>query len=312
MSFNPPSNVEAWIVEEQGSEVLRAIDETSVVERIAKHYTMRSDAYQVPRSGGVDLGGVTKGGSYGIRETDYDKLTLVAKKFGSVFTLNHEDLQDPELEVISNIRTDWARAYALNLDNACLGVSGAADDASRPFISAYRALKSSNSETGYTADANVVVAGTGGPTYDNLSKVLGLVEQGDYFDQSKLAVITHPATKQVLREIKDSQGRPIFIEHTNSGGGGAAATPTLFGLPVEFSLGCRVSLSMSKSPTGKKLLYVVNRDFLALGVRSGPESAIADEDSGPAFMTDQALLKMRARRGFALTHEKAAAVLEFN
>lgn len=310
MAFDPASNLEAWIVEEQGSDVLRAIDETSAIERIAKKYTMRSDAYQVPRSGGVDLGGVDKGGAYGIEATDYDKITLVAKKFGAVFTLNHEDLQDPELSAIDNIRVDWARAYALNLDNACLGVSGAADHPSRPFVSMYRSLRSSNPETGYVADSNYELA-SGGLDYDALSTVLGKVEQGDYFDQSGLKVIAHPAAKQALREIKDNEGRPIFVEHTNTGGGGAAATPTLFGLPVEFTLGARVSASMTKSPTGGRLLYVVNANYMALGVRSGPETAIADEDSGPAFMTDQALMKMRSRRGFALTVEQAAAVVEF-
>lgn len=311
MAFDPASNLEAWIVEEQGSDVLRAIEETSAIERIAKKYTMRSDAYQVPRSGGVDLGGVAKGGAYGIEETDYDKITLVAKKFGAVFTLNHEDLQDPELSAVENIRMDWGRAYALNLDNACLGVSGAADHPSRPFVSAYRSLRTSNPETGYVADDNYILAGADGLGYNELSEVLGKVEQGEYFDQSGLKVIAHPAARQALREIKDQSGRPIFVEHTNSGGGGAAATATVFGLPVEWSLGARVSDSMTKSPTGGRLLYVVNANFLALGVRSGPETAIADEDSGPAFMTDQALMKMRSRRGFALTVEQAAAVVEF-
>lgn len=312
MAFDPASNLEAWIVEEQGSDVLRKIQETSAVERIAKKYTMRSDSYQVPRSGGVDLGTVDKGGAYGIEETDYDKITLTAHKFGAVFTLNHEDLQDPELSAIENIRIDWADAYARNFDNACLGVSGAQNHAAgRPFVSAYRSLRTSNPETGYVADDNYILAGTGGLGYDELSEVLGKVEQGDYFDQSGLKVIAHPAAKQALRQIKDNEGRPIFVEHTNTGGGGAAATATVFGLPVEWSSGARVSDRMTKSPTGGRLLYVVNANFLALGVRSGPETAIADEDSGPAFMTDQALMKMRSRRGFALTVEQAAAVVEF-
>jgi hypothetical protein len=57
-------------------------------------------------------------------------------------------------------------------------------------------------------------------------------------------------------------------------------------------------------------MIVVNREFLAIGKRSGPESRVAGPDTGAAFLTDEALLKMRARRAFALTHEKAAAVLE--
>jgi len=51
-------------------------------------------------------------------------------------------------------------------------------------------------------------------------------------------------------------------------------------------------------------------DFVALGVRSGPESQISPANAGIGFISDQAILKMRSRRGFALTHQGAASVLE--
>lgn len=316
MSFTPANNVENWIVEEQDSEVIRAVEATSAIERIARKYPMATDAKQIPRTGGMNIGGVAKGGSYGIEEVDAQVVTLVAKKFGAVTTINHEDLSDPHVNVLDQVRLDWARAYALTLDNACLGVTGAADHAGRPFISAYRALKSSNSETGYTADDNVVVAGTGGISYDDCSEVLGLVEQGNYYDPSKVKIIAHPAARAALRQIKDNEGRPIFTESTTSGLAGAQAKAQLFGVDIEWSLGARKTALMTDvtgaaATTGNRLLFVANADFLALGVRSGPESAVAGEDSGPAFMTDQALLKMRSRRAFALAVEGAAAVLEF-
>jgi HK97 family phage major capsid protein len=309
MAFDPVNNVENWIAEEHDSDVLRAVDQTSAIERIARRYPMATDAKQIPRSGGVSVGGVNKGGTYGVEAVDAQAVTLVAKKFGTVSTVNQEDLEDPHVSVLDQIRLDWARSYAITLDNACLGVSGDADSTTRPFISAYRSLTSSNTQTGYTANANVV-APTGDVTYNDISELLAIMEQSNYYDPGKLRVIAHPGARQVLRNIKDDQGRPIFVY----GQGTDGSTPnSLFGeLPVEFSLGARVSSEMTDNPTGKKLLYVVNTDFLALGMRSGPESAIAGADSGPAFMTDQALLKMRARRGFALTMEHAAAVLVFD
>jgi HK97 family phage major capsid protein len=312
MAFNPSLDGESWIVEEQGSEVLRTVEQNSVIERVAKRYNMRSDSYLIPRSHGTDdLDVVGKKAEYTFGETDIDKIALVARKFGKAYNITHEDLEDPELSILENHKIEFARMYAINLDNACLGVSGDADHASRPFTSVYRALQSSNSVTNYTGGSNVVTAGTGGVTYDDLSEVLGIMEESDFYDATSLKVISHPGLRRQLREIKDNEGRPIFVEHTNTGGGGAAATATLFGLPVEFSVGARLSNGMTKNPTGKKLLYVVNTDFLALGVRSGPETAYADEDSGVGFMSDSAVLKVRARRAFALTNENAAAVLEW-
>lgn len=309
MTFNP-SNVEAWIAEEHDSDVLRMVDQTSAIERIARRYPMATDTRQIPRSSGLSVAAVDKGGRYGQQQIDADAVTLVAKKLGAIIPINHEDLQDPHVNVLDQVRQNWARSYAITLDNACLGVSGDADSASRPFVSAYRSLTTSNSRTGYTANDNVVVAGSGGVSYDDVSELMARLEQSNYYDPSKLRVIAHPGARQALRNIKDDEGRPIFVYGQS---GAEASTPTmLFGeLPVEFSLGARVSAEMTDNPTGDRLMYIVNTDFLALGVRSGPETQTAGEDSGPGFEWDQALIKMRSRRAFSLTQEQAAAVLVF-
>lgn len=305
-----PSNVEAWIAEEYDSDVLREVDQTSAIERIARRYPMATDTRQIPRSAGLSVSAVDKGARYGQQQIEADAVTLVAKKFGAIIPINHEDLQDPHVNVLDQVRQNWARSYAVSLDNACLGVTGDADSGSRPFVSAYRSLTTSNSRTGYVANDNVVVAGSGGVTYDDISDLLAIMEQSNYYEPSKLRVIAHPGARQALRNIKDDEGRPIFVYGQS---GAEASTPTmLFGeLPVEFSLGARTSAEMTDNPTGDRLMFLVNTDFLALGVRSGPESAIASEDSGVGFEYDQALVKMRSRRAFSLTQEQAAAVLVF-
>lgn len=308
MSFDT-SNVENWIAEEHDSDVLRAIDQVSVIERIARKYPMATDTRQIPRSSGFSVSAVNKGGEYGQQQLEADAVTLVARKLGAVIPINHEDLQDPHVDVLNQVRLNWARSYAISLDNAALGVTGDNDSLERPFISVYRALGSSNSKTGYTADDNVIVAGSGGVSYDDISDLLGLLETSNYYDPSKLRVIAHPAARRALRGIKDGEGRPIFVYGQTVDGG----TPTrLFGeLEVEFSLGAKTSDIMTDNPAGDNLMFVINTDFLALGVRSGPESQTASEDSGPGFMWDQALVKMRSRRAFSLTQEQAAAVLVF-
>lgn len=143
-----------------------------------------------------------------------------------------------------------------------------------------------------------------GVDYGSLSKVVGLYEQGDWYDPSRTCVIAAPSFLQYVRDVKDLQGRPIFIS-------GIAGNPdTLFNYPVRWSLGARVSTAATPAPTGNPLLVVANRDLLIVGRRSGPESYVADAATGVGFSTDETKLKVRARRGFALGHPGAAAVLE--
>lgn len=307
MAYDPTINAEGWIIEEHESSVLKRIQETSVIERIATKYSMATDAKQIPRSNGISISGVVdKGASYNLEELDVDNVTLVAKKLGAAAAINHEDLLDPHVSVLDQIRDGWARSYAVGLDNACLGVTGDADHQLRPFRSVYYSLRHGNSRTNYEADENYV-NGTSGVTYDNLSDALGKMEVSAFFEPSKVKVIAHPAFKKFLRGIKDNNETPIFVQ----GQGGDSGTPSmLFDVPVEFATGAVATPTMSDEPKGNPLLFLVNTDFLALGVRSGPESKIVGEDQGPGFLSDTALVKMRARRAFALTQEHAAVVLE--
>lgn len=307
MALDSNAIYEDWIPEERDGNVLRALTETSWIEGNARKYVMRSDTLSIPRSDGMDVSGVFKASDYDFDEGQHDNVILIAKKFGRVVGLNEEDLDDSHLNLLEEKRLDWARSYAVTLDNACLGVTGNADHNNRPFVSMYKALRTSDSTTGYTADANRVAATGGEVTYDNLSEVLGIYEQGEHFDESRTKIVAHPSFKAQLRNIKDNEDRPIFVQ----GQGGDRGTPsTLFGYPIEFSHGAKTSAEMTRRPGGNALLYVVNTDFVALGVRSGPESQISPANSGVGFLSDQAILKMRSRRGFALTHQGAAAVLE--
>lgn len=309
MALNDPAIYEDWIPEERDGTVLRALDETSWVEANAKKYSMRSDTLSIPRSDGMDVGGVYKATDYTFDEGNVDNVILIAKKFGKVVGLNEEDLDDSHLNILEEKRKDWVRAYAVAFDNACLGVTGDADHVDRPFVSIYRALHTSDSTTGYVADANVVTATGGQVTYDDLSDVLGRHETSEYFDEARTKIVAHPSFKGQLRNIKDSEDRPIFVQ----GQGGDRGTPsTLFGYEIEFSHGAKSSATMSRRPEGVPLLIIANTDFVALGVRSGPESQISPANQGIGFISDQAILKMRSRRGFALTHPNAAALLKVN
>lgn len=299
---------EDWIPEEWDSNVIKRVNQVSVIESEARPYPMSTDTRHIPRSAGVDVNGVSKGTAYGEDESVNDDVLLTAKKAGRAIRIADEDLQDSNVAILEQKRVDWATSWAKYLDNACLAVTAAESGVTVPFTSVYKAIRTTNADTDYTADDNYVATATGSAlTYDNLSAVLGRVEGGDYWDESLTLVIAHPSLRERIRNIKDDQGMPIFVR----GQGGDSGTPdTLFGHRIRWSLGAKTSATAVQNPAGNPILVVVNREFLAIGKRSGPESRVAGPDSGAAFLTDEALLKMRARRAFALTHEKAAAVLE--
>jgi HK97 family phage major capsid protein len=299
---------EDWIPEEWDSSVIQRVQQVSVIESEARPYPMSTDTRHIPRSAGVDVNGVAKGSAYGEDESVNDDVLLTAKKAGRAIRIADEDLQDSNVAILEQKRVDWATSWAKYLDNACLAVTAAESGVTVPFTSVYKAIRTTNSDTSYTADDNYVATATGSAlTYDDLSEVLGKVEGGDYWDESLTLVIAHPSLRERIRNIKDDQNQPIFVR----GQGGDSGTPdTLFGHRIRWSLGAKTSATATHAPAGNPLLIVANREFLAIGKRSGPESRVAGPDSGAAFLTDEALLKMRARRAFALTHEKAAAVLE--
>ncbi|MGH3991901.1 MAG: phage major capsid protein, partial [Pseudonocardiaceae bacterium] len=144
-------------------------------------------------------------------------------------------------------------------------------------------------------------------SYTNISDLFEKVETSNFWADSEMRVIAHPAYRAKLRNILDTQNRPIFTEAQSQ----AAGTPDqLLGVPIAWSLGARLHATATDAPTGNPLLFVGNAAYLIRGERSGPEYMLAGADSGPAFLTDEALLKVRSRRGFNTGQLAAWAVLE--
>lgn len=306
---------DAWLPEEDDSTVITRIQATSAVESLARRLPMNSTTKSFPRSGGMDVSEVPKGSAYGEDTSTNDELILTAKKFGKAMRIAEEDIDDSVANILDAKKNEWASSYAKFIDNACLGTS-AAVGAGVPFVSVYRAVTTADATTGYTANANhVATAATGVVSYDNLSAVLSVAEGSDSFDEADLCVIAHPSFKGAFRGVKDSNGNPIFVE-------GLAGTPsTLFGYPVRFTAGAKVTATATSKPpvqgatsakgtAGNPLLIVGPRSGLMLGVRSGPESVVIDGKDGASALTDETILKMRARRAFGVAYPDSFAVLE--
>jgi len=295
------TNMDAWIPEERGSTVLQTISQVSAVELLARRESMNSETKFVPRSGGVDVSVTPKGAAYAENDNVDSEVLLTARKFTGLIRIAEEDIDDIPENVVAIKQNDWAKAYAVRLDNAALAVTGAENGTTVPFTSVYRALSTADAGLGYTANANIVKS-AGVVTYDQLSAVLGLVETSDYFGE--LVVIAHPTFKGAFRSIKDSTGAPVFVQ-------GLAGTPdTLFGYSVAWSRGAKTSATNSEAPNGNPILVVAEKEHLILGDRGPVESAVIDGFTGASALTDEALIKMRSRKGFVLGHPNAAAILE--
>lgn len=309
------NTMEAWLREEQGSSVIRRLAQVSAAETNFRAIPMAGNVKTEPRMVDMGVAVVAKGGTYGEDEGANDEVTLTARKFGRALRVAEEDIDDNIADVLTAKKEGWVTSFGIALDNACMGVSAAENGTTVPFTSIYRALGTTNAATGYTAGDNKL-ATAGALTYDDLSDLASLVEGGTYFDASRAAFIAHPRVKGLVRKIKDSNGDPIFTAAPRQGD-----PDTLFGYPIKWSNGAVVSATATAAQAvvigggaagaaGNPLVVFANADFLLLGKRSGPESVVIDGRDGLSALTDETILKVRARRAFVVAHEAAVAVLE--
>lgn len=311
-----------WIAVETGDVAIQALMTNSATEALARPERMQTDTKQVPRSGDFAISSVAKGASYTETAGTNDYVQLTARKAGGVLRVAEEDLTDTSVDVLATKRVGAARNMAKFFDNATLGTSGTENGTTVLYTSVYKALRTSNAASGsfaYTADANYrainfSTTASGAAGYISLSNVLAIYEQSDFYDEGNTFVIASPFWKVALRNVVDTMGRPIFHESTDQG----KPTATLFGFPITWSMGARVSATNTSSPTGNPLLIIGNRDFLIKGMANlsaqiatpNPGFAIQRAREGVGFLTDEALMKAAMRRGFVLGTENAFALAE--
>lgn len=272
-----------WIPVQYESEALLRDVEESAVEAVARRVTMTSETASVPRfvSNGVDV--VPEHEVIPIKDATLDEVLFKAHKFANRFAISIEDREDAVVDALDAYKREWLSNYAIALDNAALGVTGAGG----PFTSVYNAVGAGNRS-----------ATAGDLTYEDLVDVIGDMEGNR---KGGLVVIAHPKFKMSLRNLKDSAGDRVVTDPFGAG------VPTVFGHEVRFSYGAATSAAYSDNPTGNPLLIVANKSNLILGVRSGPESKVSEEAQ---WETDHVELKMRARRAFALADADSARVVE--
>jgi HK97 family phage major capsid protein len=301
-----------WIPVGTDPNVIQKINQMSAIEAYGRPNTMTTRTKLIPRSGGVVMDRVAKGGTFADDGSPNDSVLLTADKIGGMVRVDEEDIEDSLANIIDTKTIDAATTYSKLYDNSCIGATAAKGTTGWLYDSLYYTLTQADATTSYTASSNITQSATsGGVTYANLSAALGKVEQGDWFDPANLVVICHPSFAQVLREIVDSQGRPIFNESRNgTAGGGQGGAPLLFDYPLHWSLGSRTTAVPTSNPTGNPLLVFAQRQLLHRGDLSPLEVSFQSSEEGLGFATDQNLLRFRARKSVAFGAPGGFSIVE--
>ncbi len=286
-----------YILEEQGSSVIQALQANSAVESFARREAMASRTKSVPRFVADAPEVVAEGATIPEATATLDEVVLTARKYAKIFHVSEEDINDSLVDVLNTYKTEWASKFARKFDNACLGVTAAGDgDDGQPFTSLYRAIATSPS-----APVSQIIQTGGALSFADINVALGFVESSDKFDAANTVFMAHPKMLAELRGMVDGTGQLVLPNPI-------AATPgSLFGYPLVVSYGAATSAAATANPTGNPLLIVGNRQMMINGVRGGVESVVSRDAE---FSKDGVLLKTRIRRGFAVADADAFAIVE--
>lgn len=297
MSRTDLSEANGWLPEDMSSKAVLAAQANSFVESHARREPMLTRTKGVPRFVGDDPVIVAEGATIPEASPTLDEVVLTAHKWAKILSISEEDVNDSVVDVLNTYKASWASRWARKFDHACLGVSIAATGAdAAPYNSVYYEVKTNASSN------KIDTAGSGAAvTFEQLNQALSIVETGEFFDQANTVFVVAPALLGNLRDLKDAGGARVTLDPMTG------SVTALFGYPVVVSTGAVAAAAASSSPTGTPLIIVGPQNLLINGVRSGIESVTSNE---PEFRTDGTLLKIRARRAFAVGKASAFAVIE--
>lgn len=314
-------DLEILIPTEFSQTVLTAVQQTSVIEAVARPEVMTSDTKEVARFGGFTVGTVAKGAEYGFSTNVPDKIELIARKVGGAAKIAEEDLVDTVTGegTMRNTEREAGTALATHYDHAALGTTAAANGTTVKYTSVYRTLSQTQTTPWgtYTGNDNILQVETsdfaGGAGYDSIVDWLALYEESIWFDEANTIVLASPVFKSRFRKLRAAEdGRPFFTD-AQSGG-----DPQFFGYRGRWTRGARTHAVDTQSPTGNPFMLIGRADFLINGrartsagmVPGNPGTAWQRANNGIGFLSDEAIMKATMRRGFACALPQGFAILE--
>lgn len=303
-----------WLVEQRDSTLAKAYAHTSVIDSEFRPINMTANTVEIPRIEDMDVEFIAKGAAYPEDQSSADTVKISAVKIGGALRIAEEDVEDAKLaDYVDEKKTSAGSSFAKKVDNAGLGVTAAQSGVTVPFTSLYRTLTTADTTTGYTANENY----RGGTEfgYDELSELLEVVESSDYYDETGAVIIAHPSFRRILRDAKDTQGRPIFLSDYVNGN----QVDRLLNLPIRYTNGAKTSAlpatkvtgaGGAKGVAGNPLFAIVQKQLAVVGRRKSLESVVIPGRDGTSALTDEDILKVRARIAVGYTVPQAHALFE--
>jgi HK97 family phage major capsid protein len=303
-----------WLVEQKDGNLAKAYAHTSVVDAEFRPINMTANTVEIPRIDDMDVEFIPKGGAYPEDQSSADTIKITAAKIGGALRIADEDTEDDQIaNYLDEKKTSAGSSFAKKVDNAGLGVTTAQSGITVPFTSLYRTLTTSDESTGYDANDNVLTGTTFG--YDDLSALLEINEGSDYFDDSGIVAIAHPAFRRILRDLRDEHGNPVFLTDYVNG----ARVDRVLNVPVRYSNGAKTSLVPQtkvsgsggvKGTPGNPLFAIVQKQLAVVGRRKSLESVVIPGRDGLSALTDEDILKVRARIAVGYTVPAAHSLFE--
>lgn len=308
-----------WLVEQRDGNVVKAFARTSVVEAEFRTINMTANTVEIPRIEDMDVEFIAKGAAYPEDQSSADVMSITARKIGGALRIAEEDVEDEKLgNYVDEKKTSAGSSFAKKVDNAALGTNAAASGVTVPFTSIYRSLITADPATNYVADANVTTSTVSAFGIDDAEGLLGIIEDGDYFNDDDLVWIAHPSFRARFRSsaFKDTTGRSLlFTDLTTEG----KRIDRLLDIPIRYTRGAKVSTTPQTNPggaggakgtAGNPLLFLVQKNAAVFGRRKAFESAYISGRDGLSALTDEDILKVRARIATGATVPGAHAVHE--
>ncbi len=282
-----------FVLEEFYKEVNRMLRDEGCVEACARHFPMSSLTLDVPKFlTGVDGYWVD---AMAVKQKDkptFEVKTITAEKMAVIVPFEDQLLEDASVDLASLVKDDVAKAFIEALDRTYLGY-----EVTSPFAS---------SISGNVPAIASIPFGSGVDLAADISEAISAIEVAGF--DGPTCIITNPAIKHVLRNLRDGDNNLIFTENLS------ACTPRerycIWGIPICFTR----QVPLDDSPVGYEILlmygpyvFIGDRSGLTVSVSTEATLTQAQQDDINLFEQDMTALRFVIRRGFEIKQDDALA-----
>jgi len=224
----------ALVPQEFAPQLIWLTEQYGVSLKLANVVPMSSDSKAYPRKTGIAaMSPIAENGTISATDNNYNNVTLTAKKYGVLYKVTNELLNDAAISVADDLMRSVAEAKAYAIDDAYFNGDGTAAYANQ------MGLKTAL--TSYTAQAS-------GSTWaaQTTADLLGLIGQVEYVNPARLAfVCSRQYYAQVMQRLATATSQ--FTPLTS---GSIKGDATFLGFPVLFA-----QVMPTATATTQKCLY---------------------------------------------------------